>query len=401
MNKIILKTFGFFIGLFITLFIINYMNIQKKKIENFEINKPSKETYTNLSSTPVSTPAPISSKIDFQLIPYKNHKYMCINTFFNIKQISNTEGRWYECELNNNEYNSDINEYHYFTFNKMINLKANTINNEEGSYGADINNIQLNGPKSFYFANNTYTNELNEFSMILSIKIKDITSKNNIIFEMTGNTETIKNDTIDYTFSMVNINIYLNDDNKYDFILTIGDVIYKGNINNIDRSVIKNSDFLIIGLIYTNSEITLLINKQMYKYKTIKNFTIKLGSTPVIINKEGLINMELFNFIYYKTILPINEYLNIFKHNYHYLSGLHSAISTNPNIITEKCDKEIVSNTLDIRLNELENKLGKCIQNNKENISNSELQEDDIKPFNIDIIDNIKTKTSNFFSFLF
>ena len=37
MNLVFIKIFSFFVGLFITLFLINYNNIQNKKIENFKI----------------------------------------------------------------------------------------------------------------------------------------------------------------------------------------------------------------------------------------------------------------------------------------------------------------------------------------------------------------------------
>jgi hypothetical protein len=399
MKENIIKVFSFFIGFFITLFLINYLNLENKKVENFNIKTPSKETYTN-NTTNIDNNIR-NNELNYQIIPYKKYKYMCINTFFDMKKISNTEGRWYESDLKIEDYNPNINEYHYFTFNKIINLKPNTINNN-GSYGADLNSIELRGPKSFYFANNTIINELNEFSMIMSIKIREITSKNNIIFEMTGNTETINKDNQEYTFSIVNINIQKNNNNSYDFILTIGNTIYKGNINDIDKNIINNSDFLILGLIYTNNEITFLINKQMYKYKTNNNFIIKLGSTPVIINKDGKINMELFNFIYYKSVIPINEYLNIFKHNYHYLSGLHTIITTPPKVITKnECKKEtkiIEGEDLNKRLDELENKLGKCILEKTQNNDNNMKE---VKPFELKIYDNIRETSTNLFNFLF
>lgn len=394
MKENIIKVFSFFLGFFITLIIINYFKIENKKIENFTVIKPSKETYINNTNSNNNI-----NKINLEVIPYKKYKYMCINTFFDIKKISNTEGKWYECELRMDNYNPINNEYHYFTFDKMINYKQNTINTD-GSYSADINNIELKGPKSFYFANNITTNELNEFSMIMTLKIKDIINKNNILFEMTGNTETIKNsESNKYTYSIININIVKNNNNTYDFILTIGNTIYRGNINNIDKGILKNTDFLVLGLIYTQKEIIFLINKQMYKYKTINNFKIKLGSTPVIINKDGVINMELFNFIYYKSVLPINEYLNIFKHNYHYLSGIHTLINKKP-VIDNKCRNEtkiIEGEDLTKRLNELENKIGTCILEKNKKVDTT-IKE--VKPFEIKLFDNFKDKSS-LFNFLF
>lgn len=398
MNLLFIKIFSFFVGLFITLFIINYNNIQNKKIENFKIEKLSNinNSYNGNSSNSV------------QIIPHNNYKYMCISTYFDSKNIANTEGRWYDI-TNSSNYNQN----QYFTFDKMINLKTNKINSD-GARGGDLNGIELRGQKSFYYANNITTNELTEFSMVMSLRISDITNPNNIIFEMTGNTEEIKstNSNPSYTYSMVNINIQPNSNNNYNFIITIGNNIYSGNINNINRTLIRNTDILVLGLIYSKTEITFLINKEMYKYPTITNFIIKLGSAPVIINKNGLINMELYNFTYYKSILPINEYLSFFKHNYYYLSGLNKVIETSSNaidaakkdasMIANKCledPKETDSIRINKRIDDLEKNITKCINKNKEEPKKK--KEEEIKPFDIKILEDIQKTSSSFFSFLF
>jgi len=389
MNLIFFKVFSFLIGLFITLFIINYINIENKKHENFEIKKLTTETFINNNN----------NNNNIQEIPHKNFKYMCISSFFDIKQIGNTEGRWYDIDNKNN----------YFTFSKMINLKNNKIN-IDGAKGADLNGIELQGLKSFYYANNINSNELTEFSIIMSLRINEIKEKNNIIFEMLGNTEEIKDkNNINYTYSIININIQPNTNNNYNFILTIGNNVYVGNINNINKTIIKNSDLLILGLIYTENEITFLINKEMYKYKTNKKFTIKLGSMPLIINKHGNINMELYNFTYYKSIIPINEYLKFFKHNYHYLAGINKILNLSSFELkaakkdasnnAKKCiqePKETTSIMINKRIDALEKNLGKCFDKN-----NEKKKTEEIKPFDLKLMNNIKETSSNFFNFLF
>jgi len=415
MNLFFLKLFSFFIGLFITLFIINYNNIQNKKEENFQLNKLNFETFSN-SSKHISV---VNNSNIIQNLPHKNYKYMAISTYFDIKQIGNTEGKWYDIDYNpslssniNINTNINLNQNNYFIFSKMINLKNNKINNN-GSKGADLNGIELRGPKSFYYSNNITSNEINEFSMIMSLKINDIKEKNNFIFEMIGNSQEINNtnNIISYTYSIININIQPNDNNNFNFIITIGNNIYAGNINNIDKTIIRNSDILVLGLLYTDTEITFLINKEMYKYKTKKDFVIKLGSENVIINKNGNINMDLYNFTYYKSIIPISEYLHFFKHNYHYLSGLNNVISSSSSAIAEakkdasiianKCleeNKETDSIKINKRLDELEKNLGKCFDKNKEK---PKIKEDEIKPFDINIVEDIKKTSNNIFSFFF
>ena len=150
MNLFFIKLFGFLIGLFITLFIIEYYDIKRKDIETFE-TKP----IIPSSNIPIIIP-----NNDNSLIPYKSYKFMCINTFYDITKIDNILNRWYECDLDKKLINNIItNENQYFTYDKIINIIPNTINND-GAYGGDINGIELRGPKSFYFANNIETNEI-------------------------------------------------------------------------------------------------------------------------------------------------------------------------------------------------------------------------------------------------
>lgn len=390
MNILIIKILGFLIGLFITLVIIDIYDIKRKKVETFQ-NKPI------IPLAIPKEPEQINTN-DLSLIPYNSYKYMCINTFFDITKIDNNKNRWYECDLEKNKPIT-INENSYFTFDKIINVKPNTINNN-GAYGADINGVELRGPKSFYFANNIDTNEVSEFTILMSMKIKDITSKHNIIFELTGNTEIINGEKPKYLISIINVNIKENEKHNYNFIITIGDSIYSGEIDNIEKTTLKNNDFIVIGLIYTSSDITFLLNKQIFKYKTKGNFKVKLGSTPMIINKQGLMNIHLYSFVFYKTPLPSSEYLKFFKHNYHYLSGLNNALESSKPV--PELPKEIgVRDDIDIKLRELETKLETKLNKTMEqkSLSEANIKYENITPFDISSIKN--TDVESPLNFLF
>jgi|688.fasta_scaffold02392_17 hypothetical protein len=397
MNIFLIKLLGFLIGLFITLFIIDYYDNKRKTIETFQTTPPiipSISSNVNQPNTQV-----INNEASF--IPYKSFKYMCINTYNDIDTyINNTLFRWFECDLDKKLINNiNINENHYFTFDKMINMKKNTIS-ENGSYGADINGIELRGPKSFYFANNIETNELNEFSILMTIKIKDINAKDNILFELTGNTQEINKDKPQYFISMVNVNIRINKNNNYDFIITIGDSIYSGTIDNIEKTTLQNNDFIVIGLVYTSTDIKLMINKQVYSYKTKDNFKVKLGSTPIIINKNGLMNIVLYNFVYYKSAIPSNEYLLYLKHNYYYLSGLNKVVVNTQK--PEQIQEIKPRNELDIKLKELEDKIDKKIDMNIQDSSakiNTNVEYKKIPPFDIGSIKD--TEVNSIFSPIF
>jgi len=388
------KLLGFLIGFFITIILINYFSVEKLKIETFKNLKSPKidnfedtttttpttttpttttpetttttpttttpETTTTTPTTPTTTtpettspttPTTAEDLANSRLIPFKDYKYMAINTFGdnNNSKISNTEKRWYEADLSNIT-GIERNEYHYFTYDNNITLVPNDIN-KNGSMGANLNGVQLNGPKSFYFANNINTNELTEFSIIISTKIKDIGNENNIIFEMTGNTETTDNTNLQYSQSIININLKKNPNDNFDVIITIGNVIYKGLINNIDKNNIINNDFIVMCLVYSATEVTFYLNRRKFTYTNAETFKVKLGSTPVIINKNGTINMDLYSFIYYKYTLPMEEINKLTKHSYYYLSGLDFKINE-----TSKCTEQPLPEikTLGDRLKELE-----------------------------------------------
>ena len=399
-NNILIKILGFFIGFFITIIVINYIYIHNNKNKSIQdlikipnyyyipnnIEKFDNNTIKEKSKTEIE---PLTGMNDNnQLIPYKEYKFMCITTFYDLKQISNSQGKWFECEYKNTNTNTNTNINSYFTFDKNINLKPNSIN-DKGAYGADISSVQLNGPRCYNFANNTNTSELYEFSILLTVKIKEITEKNNIIFEMIGNSN-------EYKISIVHINLQLNENKNIDVILQIGDVNYNGLINNIDKNIIKSGDFIVIGLIYSKKEIKFMLNKQIYKYENKNTFDITLGSTPLVINKKGIIDMELYNFIYYKSIIPSKEYLNYFKHVYYYLSGLHTAISSSvpspvPSPVPSLVPSSPVPSSSVLNDNNNENykkfktKLEELEYNIQQNLNKKEIETniDEIKPFNL------------------
>ena len=124
----IIKLLGFFLGFFITIILINYLTIENLKIETFKnLDKftdatPTPATPASATPTPATpTPAsPVAKTPDdlanSRLIPSKDNKYMCINTFNTSStgnKIINAEKRWYECDLES-IIGIERNEKHYF-----------------------------------------------------------------------------------------------------------------------------------------------------------------------------------------------------------------------------------------------------------------------------------------------
>jgi len=315
----LIKIFGFFIGLFIALVLISYYKINEPftdiSVKIPSISQipviPAISTITSVISSNIQS---IIDDNDDSIIPYKGYKFICINTYENINKIALNDGKWYD--IDNNSL--------YFKFDKLIKLEKNFVNKKIGAVGANIMNIQLNGPECFYFANNNETYELHEFTMFMTIKIISCLNNNNIIFEMTGNTITTNKLNPTYTTNIININFKILENKNYDIELLIGDKIYKGLATNIDKDIVENTDYLILGLYYKKDKIGLLFNNKIYEYENLTNFNITLGSTPIIINKTGSINMHLYNFVYYKTLFDFQYYDYLTRYNNYYLSGLNN-----------------------------------------------------------------------------
>lgn len=361
-DTFIYKFLGFLIGFLITLIIINYFNNKKnlKVIEKY------------------------STSSDLKLIsniPSNVNKFLAINSFED--KIKTAENRWYSID--------DANKF--FSYIGTLELVSNGVNTDLIN-GAKIDRIQLNGPNCYTFANNLVTNELNEFSIYFAGKFKGVSHTNNILFELIGNSEAIDypND-VKYLASVVNLNFQKNQNNNFDIIITIGNVIYKGLINNIDKAVIINNDVINFYLSYSASELVFGINKQIFKYKVDNTaFKVKLGSSPFIINKGGNFNLDLYLFVFYKSVISFTEVQQLSRFTYSNLSGLETAINSTP-----KCDITPSTNieiNLDDKFKEMENRIVKLIEN--KNLKIDEQPKLEIKPLTLQSInDNDKVIINN------
>lgn len=355
---------GFLLGLFLTLSFFSFSNyfIFKNNIKTIEkfssISKKDIDASSNIASLKIDDN---SKKIN--ILPKKSDKFILINTYTN--NLSNNEQKWYD---NNIDYSkllsTDYNDGKYFTYNNTIELKNSLI--AGGVNGADINKVQLNGPNALYFANNYSQNkyDLSEFSIIFILKIKNI-SNNIMLFEMLANTSTTSNtdDTDDITYIANCISIYLiiNENKNYDIELTIGNS--KFIIPNIDKNLILNIDVNLIGLIFNGTVVTFILNNNTYKFKYNKSL-ITLGSSPVIINKEGDLDAILYSFIYYKTAITLEDIIEYKKYNNYYIYGVNYIDN-----LKNKTDKLLIdskNNSLDKdkRIQELLEQLNKCSNNN-------------------------------------
>jgi hypothetical protein len=330
-------------------------------------------TSTTPTTTSTTTPTPITDvsvisnssniiKTDVVSIPKKEMKFMLLTTYTN--KIVNSEQKWYDENIESSSISSmTFNEGSYFVYNLPIDFYKNDKTNI--IKGAIINKVQLKGPNALYFANNSNIKnyELSSFSVFFMLKINNI-QENMTFFEMLANTSVVENDTqqVNYIANSISINIKINSTGNFDIQIIIGNSKY--DVVNIDKKILIGTDISLIGLIFDGVNIKFIINNNNYTFKYTNNEIITLGSSPIIINKDGVLDGFLYSFIYYKTALTDEEILLLKNYNNYYIFGLYQT-DTNKAVIENSLKTlQLDLDSKDAVISRLQEELNKCSNNN-------------------------------------
>ena len=380
MNLKLLQFIGFLLGLFLTLSFFSLSNNFTfkntiKTIEKFDSSAPpasSSAPTASSSAPPTSAPttsssaptasssAPVSS---LNIMPKNNYKFMLLSTYKD-SAISNSEQKWYENDVNyKNLLSTDYNNGKYFIYNNPIELNNNTITG--GVNGANINKVQLIGPNALYFANNYNSNnyDLTSFTIIFMLKIKNFTN-NVMLFEMLANTSVIdiNNDEPKYIANSISIYLIIRSDNNYNIEITLGNSKYI--ILNIDKKLLIGADVNLISLIFDGLNLTFILNNNTYSIKYTNTQLITLGSSPIIINRDGDLNAVLYSFIFYKIALTLEDIVEYKKYNNYYIYGVNyvdNLKNKTDMLLVEATDNSTLK---DKHIAELLEQLNKCSNNN-------------------------------------
>ena len=314
---------------------------------------------TSSSAPTVSSSAPVSS---LNIMPKNNYKFMLLSTYKD-SAISNSEQKWYENDVNyKNLLSTDYNNGKYFIYNNPIELNNNTIT---GVNGANINKVQLIGPNALYFANNYNSNnyDLTSFTIIFMLKIKNFTN-NVMLFEMLANTSVIdiNNDEPKYIANSISIYLIIRSDNNYNIEITLGNSKYI--ILNIDKKLLIGADVNLISLIFDGLNLTFILNNNTYSIKYTNTQLITLGSSPIIINRDGDLNAVLYSFIFYKIALTLEDIVQYKKYNNYYIYGVNyvdNLKNKTDMLLVEATDNSTLK---DKHIAELLEQLNKCSNNN-------------------------------------
>ena len=294
----------------------------------------------------------IKQKInDYTIIPFKDDISILINTY-NVKnkKIHNTKFKWYNELINNHIYNSDNeNNNEWFNISNPVNLieYTDTINS------ADLLNVQLSGPPGIKLVNNTnyILNNMSILSIIKINKLDDDVNYNFIELALQTNIDNNKDSDGDniYSWGVISLQFKNISKCKFNIIIRFGDKKYEWI--DLDKRILLNKNVL-FGIIYDGNKIKVVLD-YLFKEFIFGNTLLKVGSNPLVINKYGLINMELFTFVYYNKNLSDIEIDLFIKYNNYYINLLNNRESLVNSLSLCENDKISKINTLQDRINYL------------------------------------------------
>lgn len=294
----------------------------------------------------------IKQKInDYTIIPFKDDISILINTY-NVKnkKIHNTKFKWYNELINNHIYNSDNeNNNEWFNISNPVNLieYTDTINS------ADLLNVQLSGPPGIKLVKNTnyILNNMSILSIIKINKLDDDVNYNFIELALQTNIDNNKDSDGDniYSWGVISLQFKNISKCKFNIIIRFGDKKYEWR--DLDKRILLNKNVL-FGIIYDGNKIKVVLD-YLFKEFIFGNTLLKVGSNPLVINKYGLIDMELFTFVYYNKNLSDIEIDLFIKYNNYYINLLNNRESLVNSLSLCENDKISKINTLQDRINYL------------------------------------------------
>ena len=307
----------------------------------------------------------IQPNLEYNEYPYKDNILMQISTF-NKNLINNSTSKWYDTINCNVSSSSTDNDKLWFNLDKTIDI----IDNKNFAPGANLSNVQLIGPSAMHFSRN-HLNALGDISLIFTLKINDLHNINDKLMldeepkhneyclfkvPLQGDFNMTKNDSDDVEGGTIALIISRISKNYIMAKLYFAEYSDKNKKplkwNNIPINIMKKN--IVIALTYSPS-----IGAILYIDNLIKIFPIttskmyKLGSTPLIINENGNMDMILYNFTYYNKRLTDDEFSNYISVNDYLLNNKNKIndeyISTinrlNINLITKDSLIKTVENT--------------------------------------------------------
>jgi hypothetical protein len=251
-------------------------------------------------------------------LPKEENNFMILTTFNNASKIKNQELRWYDDKISmQNVLMTDFNKGTFFSLGNAVTFETDKL--VRHVQGANLHNIQLTGPIAMYFSNSDKSPyELSQFSLLFMIKLYSIQGTN-ILFEMLCNTS-VADTYIPNVICMKLIEI----NDKYFQI----DVIFGTErfiVPNLEKHLLVNDSVNLLALTFSANNIVVRINSVPYIYAYTQT-AISLGSLPVIVNKNGTMQLVLYSMAYYKKALTAADMTEYIRYNMFYFNGINKLL---------------------------------------------------------------------------
>ena len=307
----IIYLIAFLSGLFLTLsaYILygHIFNIPYAK-EDFQVQTQNQSKQNTVEEEKVDIHIPLK-------LPKTEHNYMILTTFNNANKIKNQELRWYDDKIQmDNILMTDFNKGAYFSLGNAVTYETDKL--VRFVQGANLHNIQLTGPIAMYFSNSDISPyELSQFSLLFMMKLHSIQGSN-VLFEMLCNTSVV--DT--YIANVICMKLIELNEKYFQIEIIFGTERFV--IPNLEKHLLVNDSINLLALTFGANSIVVRINSTPYIYTYTQN-TISLGSSPVIVNKNGSLEMVLYSMAYYKKALTVSDMTEYIRYNMFYFNGIN------------------------------------------------------------------------------
>ena len=347
----IIYLIAFLSGLFLTL----SAYILYGHIFNIPYTKEGFQSQNNVQTQDLSNQNTDDEKVDIHTaltLPKAEHNFMILTTFNNANKIKNQELRWYDDKIQmENVLMTDFNKGTYFSLGNAVTYETDKL--IRFVQGANLHNIQLTGPIAMYFSNSDVSPyELSQFSLLFMMKLHSIQGAN-VLFEMLCNTSVV--DT--YIANVICMKFVEINEKYFQIEIIFGTERFV--VSNLEKHLLVNESVNLVALTFSANSIVIRINSTPYIFTYTQN-TISLGSSPVIINKNGSLEMVLYSMAYYKKALTASDMTEYIRYNMFYFNGINILLDEKQKYLNIQSESE--SNKT--KMNSMSKLLEKCTVSN-------------------------------------
>jgi hypothetical protein len=335
--KSLIYFISFLVSFFLILGIYLLSNLRPSK-EQFTSDTPDTPETPDTSETPETPETPDTPETpetpettafaDTDATPphYKDN-FMLLTTYDNKIRVNSTYKRWFDISLPlDTIQNLDgINRGSYFTFDRPIEFKKEAL--YQKVEGVKLLDVQLAGPAALFFSNNktNHMYPLTEFTILFMTEINNV-GQNCVLYECLCNSynDITKDSTSNaYQYSVISLVMNRTSTTTVSIILNIG--AHQSTPISVDISNIITGSIIPIAVsMKETGRTTLYINNVAHTidFSPLTNTNITLGSSPVIINKFGKLDLVLYSFAYYFKALTSEEIMDFVRFNNYYINGI-------------------------------------------------------------------------------